>query len=128
MKENDRKVEATLEKIINKKVEAIKIGKATKKDLLGLLLESNQKEIMEQGNKQNTGLSMKDVIDECKVFYIAGQETTSSLLVWTMMLLSMYPTWQARAREEVFQVLGNQKPDFDALSRLKIVSMFFSVS
>ncbi|XP_028796132.1 cytochrome P450 716A67-like [Neltuma alba] len=123
MKENERNMEASLECIINKKKEAMKAGQATKDDLLGILLESNLKEIEEQGNDKNVGLSMKDVIGECKLFYLAGQETISSLLVWTMMLLSMYPNWQARAREEVLQVFGNQKPDFDALSRLKIVTM-----
>ncbi|XP_028796131.1 cytochrome P450 72A68-like [Neltuma alba] len=123
MKQNERNMEASLECIINKKKEAMQARQATKDDLLGILLESNQKEIEEQGNKKNVGLSIKDVIGECKLFYLAGQETISSLLVWTMMLLSMYPDWQARAREEVLQVFGNQKPDFDALSRLKIVTM-----
>ena len=122
MKEIERDVEASLKFIIDKKDKAMKAGEATQNDLLSILLESNQKEIEEQGNKKNVGLSMKDVIEECKLFYIAGQETTSSLLVWTMMLLSKYPDWQERAREEVLQVFGNQNPDFDGLSRLKIVS------
>ncbi|XP_054814846.1 cytochrome P450 72A397-like [Prosopis cineraria] len=123
MKEIERTVRTSLEHIINKKEKARKAGETRKNDLLGILLESNHKEIEEQGNKKSFGLSMKDVIDECKLFYMAGQETTSVLLVWTMMLLSRYPDWQARAREEVLEVFGNQKPDHDALSHLKIVTM-----
>ncbi|KAK4285797.1 hypothetical protein QN277_002445 [Acacia crassicarpa] len=123
MKEIERSARTSLEHIINKKEKAMKAGEIRKTDLLGILLESNQREIEEQGNKKNVGLSMDDVIDECKLFYMAGQETTSVLLVWTMMLLSRYPEWQERAREEVLQVFGNQTPHYDAISRLKIVTM-----
>ncbi|URD94383.1 Secologanin synthase [Musa troglodytarum] len=109
--------------IIRKREEAIKRGDASNNDdLLGLLMESNIKHLHEGGNK-NAGLTIDEVVEECKLFYFAGQETTAVLLTWTMVVLSMHPEWQARAREEVLQVLGKDKPEFDALSHLKTVTM-----
>ena len=105
-----------LRKIITKRKDAIKHSPdgQVNDDLLGLLLQSNQLESI---------MSTEDVINECKVFYFAGQDTTSILLTWTMVVLGMNPDWQDRARAEVLQVFGSEKPDFERLSRLKIVTM-----
>ena len=123
MKELDKDIVALLKGIINKRDKALMGGEATMDDLLGILLESNHKEIEDHGNNKNVAMSLQDVIEECKQFYFAGQETTSSLLLWTMVLLSTHTDWQECARKEVFQVIGKQKLDFDGLSHLKIVSI-----
>ncbi|CAI9275401.1 unnamed protein product [Lactuca saligna] len=122
MKEIDREVRATINKIINKRVTTMKAGESNSDDLLGILLDSNYKEIKQQGNT-NFGLTTEEVIQECKLFYFAGQETTANLLAWTMILLAQHTNWQDRARDEVLKVFGDRKPDIDGLSRLKVINM-----
>ncbi|KAM0059585.1 putative secologanin synthase [Helianthus debilis subsp. tardiflorus] len=78
----------------------------------------------QQGNNK-FGLSIDEVIEECKLFYFAGQETTANLLVWTMILLSQHTNWQDRARDEALKMFGDRKPDIDRLNRLKTVLRFY---
>ncbi|KAK9048853.1 hypothetical protein SSX86_032180 [Deinandra increscens subsp. villosa] len=124
-KEIDRQVKGTIKSIIDKRLTAMKDGEDSNDDLLGILLDSNYKEIKEHGNKI-LGLSIEDIIEECKLFYFAGQGTTGNLLVWTMILLGQHSKWQTRAREEVLHVFGDRKPDIDGLSHLKVIGVIFN--
>ena len=116
MKAAARESQAILRGIVDKRLRAREAGEAPSQDLLGTLLESNL------GQGKGNGMSIEDVIEECKLFYFAGQETTSVLLVWTMILLSQHQDWQARAREEVKQVFGDKEPNAEGLNQLKVVS------
>ncbi|MED6136924.1 hypothetical protein PIB30_060266 [Stylosanthes scabra] len=126
MKAIDKEIREALMAIINRRLKLIKAGEPTNNDLLGILLESNHK--AESEKNSSGGMSLRDVVEEVKLFYLAGQEANAELLVWTMLLLSKHPDWQAKAREEVFQVFGNEKPDYDKLAQLKIVPMILQES
>ncbi|MQL93211.1 hypothetical protein Taro_025851 [Colocasia esculenta] len=123
MKEIAKEVQGLLRHQVMKREKAMKLGITPNDDLLSLLLESNLKYYKENGSVEKFKMTIEDVIEECKLFYFAGQETTSVLLTWTMVVLSVNPSWQSRAREEVLQVFGKAKPDFDSLSQLKVVTM-----
>ncbi|KAL8148722.1 cytochrome P450 72A397-like [Apium graveolens] len=112
-------IQTLLRGIISKRQKAMQQGEAENDDLLGLLLKSNSIEIKENG----IGMDIEDVMKECKLFYFAGSETTSNFLVWTLIMLSAHPEWQARAREEVLEAFGSRIPDFDDLNHLKVVTM-----
>ncbi|KAM0019623.1 putative secologanin synthase [Helianthus debilis subsp. tardiflorus] len=125
MKEINQQVKGLIKNIVNKRVVAMKAGEASHDDLLGILLDSNYKEIKHHGHI-NSGLSIDDVIEECKLFYFNGQETTGDMLVWTMILLAQHSEWQRRAREEVLHVFGEKKPDINGLSHLKVMNIIFN--
>lgn len=84
-------------------------------DFLGLLVMAHQDAI------ENQRISIDDVVGECKTFYFAGQETTNSLLAWTVLLLAIHTDWQEEARKEVHDILGKQNPKPDDLVKLKTV-------
>ncbi|CAA0382442.1 unnamed protein product [Arabidopsis thaliana] len=117
MKAAAREIKFILRGIVNKRLRAREAGEAPSDDLLGILLESNL------GQTKGNGMSTEELMEECKLFYFAGQETTTVLLVWTMVLLSQHQDWQARAREEVKQVFGDKEPDAEGLNQLKVMTM-----
>ncbi|KAF3618099.1 Cytochrome [Capsicum annuum] len=67
MKEIKEAVHASIRGIIDKRVKTMKAGDANNEDLLGILLESNFKEIEQHGNK-DFGMSIEEVIEECLSF------------------------------------------------------------
>ncbi|MFS7959831.1 putative cytochrome P450 [Helianthus anomalus] len=89
-------------------------------DYLGILLNSRH------DVNDSYRLSIQDIIDECRTFYIAGHGTISILLTWATLLLGIHTEWQEKAREEVQQVFGNQNPSSEGLPRLKKMSMIIN--
>jgi PHYB activation tagged suppressor 1 len=114
----EKKLKATFMAIIQPRLASK--GNGYGDDLLGLMLEACF--MTEQGEQRDElTLTMDEIIDECKSFFFAGQDTTSHLLTWTMFLLSVYPEWQERLREEVLRECGKANPTADMLSKLKEV-------
>ncbi|KAK6919117.1 Cytochrome P450 [Dillenia turbinata] len=122
MREIHKQVGSLLECMIKKREEAIKLGNSNKEDLLDLLLRSSLAEIQESKNL-TAGLSTKDVIEECKLFYFVGQESTGTLLSWTLICLSMHQNWQTQTREEILKIIGKNKPSFNDLIEMNTVHM-----
>ncbi|XP_024531461.1 cytokinin hydroxylase isoform X2 [Selaginella moellendorffii] len=102
--------------IIDERRNSVKSGGSNTygNDLLGLMLKECD---------SSSNFTRRDLIEECKTFYFAGHATTATLLTWTLMLLGGYPEWQERARAEVHEVCGNEIPDGESVSRLKLVGM-----
>jgi cytochrome P450 len=93
-------------------------------DLLGLMLKNMDGEKV--GNMIKCQLSIQDIFNECKAFFLGGFETTSTFIAWTMLLLAEYPEWQEHARKEILEVCGpNIEMDTSKLNQMKNVSPSF---
>ncbi|OVA04993.1 Cytochrome P450 [Macleaya cordata] len=113
-------VERLLMEIIQSRKDCVEIGRSTSygNDLLGMLLAETQK-------KRENGFSftLQLLMDECKTFFFTGHETTALLLTWTVMLLATNPSWQDKVRAEVLEVLNNENPSPEHLSKLTLLNM-----
>ncbi|KAF9604060.1 hypothetical protein IFM89_001935 [Coptis chinensis] len=120
----DKEIVVNLRDLIRRKTLALESGKSSVDDLLGILLQcSRESSQADMNNLKTTGMPIDQVTEECKLFYFAGQETSSNLLTWTMIVLAIHPSWQEKAREEVLQICGKNMPSYEDLNHLKIVTM-----
>ncbi|MQL91625.1 hypothetical protein Taro_024247 [Colocasia esculenta] len=89
----------------------------SEEDLLQSLLESS-------GDSCVGPDTMEDfIVDNCKNIYFAGHEATATSAAWCLMLLASHPEWQARARDEVVVICGDQNPTADMLGKMKVLTM-----
>lgn len=114
----EKQLENSILEIIKKREDEVMTGEVEnfRNDFLGILLKAKH------GDDDSKRISLREVIDECKTFYIAGQETSNTLLCWVVLLLATHSDWQEEARNEVFKILGNKTPTADGIAKLKKVS------
>lgn len=117
--EMERLLRDSIMEIVKRREDEVRTGRSDSfgTDFLGSLLKAHHE--MDPKNQ----ISAVDIIDECKTFYFSGQETTYSLLSWSMLLLSIHTDWQHKARKEVHQLFGEENPNSEGLARLKNMNM-----
>ena len=69
--------------------------------------------------------SREELIDQLGVFFLAGHETTASVLTWVFFILSEQPGFAARVREEVDQVVGSGEVLFEHIRQLPFTRAVF---
>jgi len=100
-----------------------KVKQQGREDLLDLLLQENQVD-----GKYGKILTTKQLVDECKTFFIGGHETTALAISWTLMLLAMHKDWQNQLRDEIREVVGDKDVDINVLAGLKKVMLIWLIS
>lgn len=117
------KVDSSLSKMINARIISMREagGRETSNDLLGSLLLSQSL------TSPLYSIDTQLVMDECKTIYFAGHETTALILTWVIMLLATNPSWQSKARDQIFDIFGDFPTSMDSplssdeISKLSLV-------
>ena len=65
-----------------------------------------------------TRFTREELIDQIGVFFLAGHETTASVLTWVFYILSARPDIVSRLRAEVDSVVGNRDVEFADVKQL----------
>jgi len=69
--------------------------------------------------------SREELIDQIGVFFLAGHETTASVLTWTFFILSQQPAVVARMRREIEQAAGAGEISFEHTKKLSFTRNVF---
>jgi cytochrome P450 len=67
----------------------------------------------------------EELIDQIGVFFLAGHETSASVLTWAFFILSQQPETVARMREEIARVAGEGPIEMEHTKRLTFVRNVF---
>eukprot|EP00124_Ichthyophonus_hoferi_P004357 Ihof_evm3s469 gene=Ihof_evmTU3s469 len=67
------------------------------------------------------GLTNDEIVDQTFMLFLAGYETTSTCLFWTMYSLAMNPDVQAALQEEVDRVLQGRQPTMEDIPKMPYV-------
>ncbi|KAJ7125680.1 cytochrome P450 [Mycena crocata] len=72
---------------------------------------------------ETTSTATEEVIKNCAgISYLAGSDTTVSLILTWVLAMVLNPELQAKARAEVDDIVGDRLPDFTDLERLPYVN------
>lgn len=89
-------------------------------DLLSMLLQTHY----ENGEH----LSREQLMDELITLFLAGHETTSNALTWTLFLLAKHPEIQQKVHHELDLAIIGDSPEFEDLEALKYTEMVIKES
>jgi cytochrome P450 len=105
---------ASLDRVVEATIAERRRDPGQHQDLLSLLMTARDEETQ-------LGMSDRLLRDQVITMILAGHETTSNALAWTLLLLSKHPAVARQARAEVESVLGDREPELADLGRLEYV-------
>lgn len=108
---------AIIKEIIDKRV----ASKQEVNDLLNMLLETRYEDTGE-------AMAVEQLIDEIKILFIAGHETTANALTFTFYLLANHPEIQKKVLEEIVQIESGADNVVERLQKMPYINAVLNES
>lgn len=108
---------AIIKEIIDRRV----ASKQEVNDLLNMLLETRYEDTGE-------GMLVDQLIDEIKILFIAGHETTANALTFTFYLLAKHPEIQKKVFEEIVQIESEADNIVERLQKMPYINAVLNES
>lgn len=108
-------IAADLENAIRILVHQRQASGETRDDLLQMLLDSRYEDTGE-------AMSEQQLLDELKIIFVAGHETSANGLAWAWYLLSQHPEVVEKIRTELLENVGERSIQFADLPKLEYLS------
>ncbi|MBK8878745.1 MAG: cytochrome P450 [Haliscomenobacter sp.] len=115
------RIAADLDAIILRYIRERRADTAIYNDLLQMLLDAKYEDTGE-------GMTEQQLLDELKILFVAGHETSANALAWTWYLLAQHPEVADRARQEIETVLKGAPASFSALPQLNYTTQIIEES
>jgi cytochrome P450 len=90
-------------------------------DLLNMLLETRYEDTGE-------GMSVAQLIDEIKILFVAGYETTANALTFTLYLLAKHPDVQQNVLQEISEIESQASEIVDQLQKMTYINAVLNES
>lgn len=109
------------DRIIKRTIKKRMEGQESADDLLQMLLDARYEDTGE-------GMTEQQLLDESKIIFVAGHETSANALAWMWYLLAQHPQVVAKLKQEIDQVLEERRPTFTDLPQLTYTSQVIEES
>ncbi|UJR13280.1 hypothetical protein I4U23_000299 [Adineta vaga] len=106
MDKSRREIQQVIQNIINQRLNGLTKSTCKGSDLLDLLLTT-------KGDEKTKKFSQEEISNEAITFVLAGHETTSTLMAWTLYNLATHPEVYQRCQTEVDSVLSDNNDELD---------------
>ncbi|KAF8373184.1 hypothetical protein PRIPAC_79613 [Pristionchus pacificus] len=113
------KLSKHIQKVVVDRKRSRDAGETTRSDILEMFLDAESEDVEVIGGKAKNKLTTNEIVANCKLFLLAGFDTTSITISKAVHFLANHEEIQQRLRDEIDDVIGHENYDFEEIGSLR---------